>query len=156
MLKLTVRAPSRLTLRVTVKTAAIVPLFPSVTLTSSIDSLAGGGGGGGTGGQDWSLIKTEALFPLALAVAASSQPSPSKSPAAKHWGPSRRRSCAGREGSVAAAGEHADGLVDPVGRSDVQVRVLVEVAQDNGGRLTAGAIVLRCRKAAAGLRPAAR
>src|SRR5262245_16864419 len=41
----------------------------------------------GAGGHVWSLIKTETLFPAGLAVAASSQPSPLKSPAASAKAP---------------------------------------------------------------------
>ena len=43
--------------RLTVKVAVVVPVLPSVTVTSPM--LTDGGGGGGGGGQNWSLISTE-------------------------------------------------------------------------------------------------
>src|SRR5262245_60349274 len=60
---------------VNVKVAVTEPVLPSVTNASLTET------DGGTNGQDWLLIRTEALVPSSLAVATSSQPSPFQSPA---------------------------------------------------------------------------
>src|SRR5215472_16476776 len=63
--------------RLTVKTALVVPLLPSVT-----DALLMLSDGALVGGQAPSLSSTETLLVPALATATSGRPSPLKSPAA--------------------------------------------------------------------------
>src|SRR5207247_8154570 len=67
--------------RLTVKVAAVVPMLPSVTVTSLmvID-------GASSAGQVPSLSRTERLLELELADAASGRPSPLKSPTATQIG----------------------------------------------------------------------
>ena len=85
------------------KVALTVPVLPSVTVTSLMET------DGGTDGQDWSLISTETLFAAgigrggvepAVAVEVAGRHRRGHGPAAKFSG--------GRERAVAAAAEHAD------------------------------------------------
>src|SRR6188472_4000596 len=62
--------------RVTVNVAALVPVFPSLRITSPIRS------DGGCDAQVPSLSRTETVFEPALAAATSDRPSPLKSPTA--------------------------------------------------------------------------
>jgi hypothetical protein len=64
-------------LRRTVKTAVVVPVFPSATVTSSTEIE-----GAFAGGQTPSLSSTETLSARVFAETASTRPSPLKSPTA--------------------------------------------------------------------------